>query len=174
MDRFLLILLVFLVSQLSIAQVTEIKGSSNKTVVMGNVNDINDMPFNGVNVIVKGTAKKTITNLDGNFSLDAENGDILIISYIGFKTTEVVVKNQTKINVILEQDGNDIYSAVNYQPEISDLTRSDIRKARRANKKTQWFPPPSGNAILNSAGEITRELMEQASRPDYQPYPIRH
>ena len=129
-------------------------GLAKAQTVSGTVSD-DTGPLPGASVVVKGTTTGTQTDFDENYTiLDVGSDATLVFSYIGFKTTEVVVKNQTKINVILEQDGNDIYSAVNYQPEISDLTRSDIRKARRANKKSQWFPPPSGNAILNSAGTL--------------------
>ena len=46
-------------------------------------------PVIGANVMVKGTSNGTITDFDGNFSLDAKSGDILLISYMGYKPQEV-------------------------------------------------------------------------------------
>lgn len=46
-------------------------------------------PVIGANVMVKGTSNGTITDFDGNFSLEAKSGDILLISYMGYKSQEV-------------------------------------------------------------------------------------
>lgn len=58
----------------------------------------------GVTVLLKGTGKGTITNSDGVYSLNAENGQILVFSYIGFKTQEIAIKGQSVINVTLKED----------------------------------------------------------------------
>lgn len=58
----------------------------------------------GVNVLVKGTTSGTVTDLDGNFSIEANAGDILVFSYTGYKPQEVMVGNQRVINVTLSED----------------------------------------------------------------------
>jgi len=58
----------------------------------------------GVNIIVKGTARGTITDFDGNFSLEADDTDVLLFSYTGYTDTEVLVGNQTMINLALAAD----------------------------------------------------------------------
>ncbi|MGB3775791.1 MAG: SusC/RagA family TonB-linked outer membrane protein, partial [Leeuwenhoekiella sp.] len=59
-------------------------------------------PF--VNVLVKGTAQGTTSDLDGNYSIGANSDDILVFSNIGFKTLEIPVNNQSTIDVKLEED----------------------------------------------------------------------
>ncbi len=59
-------------------------------------------PLIGVTVLLKGTSSGTVTDIDGNFSLNAEQGDVLIISYTGYTTQEVVVGPQTNYNIVLE------------------------------------------------------------------------
>jgi hypothetical protein len=63
----------------------------------------------GVNVIVKGTKLGTSTNADGKYSIDLLNGtlsgdEVLIFSFIGYKTTEVTLAGRKVIDVVLEED----------------------------------------------------------------------
>ncbi len=58
----------------------------------------------GVNILVKGTTKGTVTDFDGNFSIEVDSEeDVLVFSYTGFSTLEVVVGNQTQIDVNLAE-----------------------------------------------------------------------
>ncbi len=58
----------------------------------------------GVNIIVKGTSTGTITDIDGNYSIEADDTDVLVFSYTGYRDVEVVVGNQTTINLSLSTD----------------------------------------------------------------------
>ncbi len=58
----------------------------------------------GVTIRVEGTNAGTVTDMNGAYSLEAESGQTLIFSYIGFKPQEIVVKGQSVINVTLEED----------------------------------------------------------------------
>lgn len=59
----------------------------------------------GVNVLIKGTTQGTATDIDGNFSIDVPSeNSVLVISFIGYRTLEVRVGNQTRIDVNLEPD----------------------------------------------------------------------
>ncbi|WP_242527931.1 SusC/RagA family TonB-linked outer membrane protein [Allomuricauda sp. CAU 1633] len=72
--------------------------------VNGTVTDEYGVPLAGASVAEKGTANGTITDFDGNFSIDVEEDAILEISYLGFKSQEVAVNGRTTINIQLEQD----------------------------------------------------------------------
>jgi len=74
--------------------------------VNGNVKDADlNQPLLGVNVVVKNSSKGTTTDFDGNFTLnDVAKGDILVFTYLGFFTKEVVVSDSSKINVLLQED----------------------------------------------------------------------
>ena len=73
--------------------------------ITGTVTSADDgMTLIGVNVLVKGTTSGTVTDLDGNFSIEANEGDILIFSYTGYEPQEVTVGNQRIINISLSED----------------------------------------------------------------------
>lgn len=66
----------------------------------------------GVNVSVKGTARGVSTNATGDFSIAAEDGSVLVFSFIGFKSQEVAVGNQTAINVALVEESSTLNEVV--------------------------------------------------------------
>jgi len=73
--------------------------------ITGTVTDELGDPLPGVNVLIKGTTQGTTTNEKGVFSLSVPNSSaVLIISYIGYATSEITVGNQRTINVTLSED----------------------------------------------------------------------
>ena len=72
--------------------------------ISGVVTDDKGEPIIGANVIVKGTTNGTITDLDGNFSLEAPDGSTLTISYIGYLNKEVRVDGQSQYDIRLLED----------------------------------------------------------------------
>lgn len=79
-------------------------GMNAQITVSGYVSDANG-PIPGANVVLKGTNKGVATNFDGVFTLDnAPSNGVLVFSFIGYKTKEVLINNQKQINVILESD----------------------------------------------------------------------
>lgn len=75
--------------------------------VNGKVTDSTGEPLVGVNVLVKGTKTGTMTNLDGDYSLSAKSGSVLVFSCIGFATEEITVGSvPAKLNVTLEAENN--------------------------------------------------------------------
>lgn len=74
-------------------------------VVKGIVIDETGFPVIGANVLVKGSSVGTITNLDGEFSLEvSSNKTILQVSYIGFTPIEVAVKSNDNLKIVLKED----------------------------------------------------------------------
>lgn len=77
----------------------------SQNTVSGTVTSSADqIPVPGVNIIVKGTNTGVSTDFDGNYSISASSNDVLVFSYIGYRTIEKTVGNQTIINVALEED----------------------------------------------------------------------
>lgn len=73
--------------------------------ITGTVKDPNGEPIIGANVMEKGTTNGTITDVEGRFSLNVASSDAtLIISYIGYASTEISSKNESVINVTLKED----------------------------------------------------------------------
>lgn len=90
----LTLLLVFLV-QITFAQ---------EQTVTGIVTDQDGLPLPGVNVLIKGTTTGTQTDFDGNYSIGAEQGDILSFSFVGLESSEVTVGTSNEINVTMQAD----------------------------------------------------------------------
>jgi iron complex outermembrane recepter protein len=77
-------------------------------VISGNLTDGTNQPLVGVNIVIKGTTKGTLSDIDGNYKLAAEKGDILVFSFVGFKTQEIkVTDDMTTLNVKME-DGESL------------------------------------------------------------------
>jgi len=72
--------------------------------ITGVVTDVTNLPLPGVNVLVKGTSIGTQTNFDGQYSISAYQGQVLVFTYIGQKTKEVKIGLETIINVQMEED----------------------------------------------------------------------
>lgn len=72
----------------------------------------NGLEMPGVTVSVKGTAGGTITSLDGDFTIKADAGSVLVFSFIGYETVEVPVKENGPINVELREKTTDLDEVV--------------------------------------------------------------
>ena len=72
--------------------------------VNGIVTGPQGQPLAGVAVYIKGEAKGTVTNMDGEYAIRAAPGDILVFSYLGFKPVEVVLQEEDNINIRMEED----------------------------------------------------------------------
>jgi TonB-linked SusC/RagA family outer membrane protein len=73
-------------------------------VITGTVVDESGIPLPGANVLIQGTSTGTLTDFDGNFSLEAARGDVLLISYVGYETQEVVVGEANEFQITLMQN----------------------------------------------------------------------
>lgn len=74
-----------------------------QSIVTGTVTDQQNEPLIGATVIVKGTQTGVSTDVDGKFSIKADQGKTLVVSYVGYKTTEVPVKGN-KLTIALAED----------------------------------------------------------------------
>ncbi|MGL4520689.1 MAG: SusC/RagA family TonB-linked outer membrane protein [Phocaeicola sp.] len=81
-------------------------------VVSGTIIDETGEPLIGVSILVKGTTVGTITDIDGKFSLDANVGDLLQISYIGYSSVETKVGSSNTINITLKEDSETLDEVV--------------------------------------------------------------
>lgn len=84
--------------------VTQVEDVLQQKKVTGQVLDNLGEPIIGANVTVKGTTIGTITDIDGKFSLDATDGDVLTISYIGYLPTEMKVKGNAPLKIQMSED----------------------------------------------------------------------
>ena len=82
------------------------------TNVAGVVRDAENRPMAGVTVTVKGTARGLATGADGRFSIAANQGDVIVFSFIGKKTQEVTYTGQQTLNVQMEDEVAEIEQVV--------------------------------------------------------------
>lgn len=95
------------------AEVHEVQAVMQSGKIKGTVTDANGEPIIGANIKVKGGTGGSVTDLDGNFSLTAKPGTTLVVSYIGFRPQEVVVKgNETNLKIVLHEDSEQLNEVV--------------------------------------------------------------
>lgn len=71
--------------------------------ITGTVTDAEGAPLPGVNILEKGTTNGTVTDFDGNYSLEIDGDAILVFSYIGFNTEEISSEGKTVINLSMSE-----------------------------------------------------------------------
>ena len=130
MKKSLLALLILVSSVASFAQGLQVKG------VVTSADD--GQPIPGVSVVVKGTTTGVVTNADGNYTISATGASTLIFSFVGMKTQEVPVNNQSVINLTLAADvtaidevvvvGYGTQKVTKVSGAISSLRSADIAK----------------------------------------------
>lgn len=91
--------------------------------VTGKVKDANGEPLIGVSILVKGTTNGTVTDIDGNFSLQADKGAVLEVSYIGYATQTVTVTG-APLNLVMKEDSEQLEEVV--------VTALGIKRAEKA------------------------------------------
>ena len=104
MKKAFLALLILMYSFAAFAQGIQVKG------VVTSADD--GQPIPGVSVVIKGTTNGTITDVDGNYTISAQGSSTLIFSFVGMKSQEILVNNQSKINVVLATENTNIDEVV--------------------------------------------------------------
>ena len=96
MKSFLLTIFLSFMGVIATAQTYEINGT---------ITDAAGSPLPGVTIVVKNTNKGASSDFDGNFSIpQVSKGDVLVFSYIGFTTKEIIISDASALNVVLEED----------------------------------------------------------------------
>ncbi|MBT6766499.1 MAG: SusC/RagA family TonB-linked outer membrane protein, partial [Prolixibacteraceae bacterium] len=147
--RFSLLAKLFLVG---IFLISQLGAMAQQKTITGTVVGDDGVPIPGVTVFVKGTTSGTVSDIDGNFSLtNVPESATLAFSFVGMKTQEIVVGNQTSINVTLAVDaiGLDEVIAIGYgTARKSDLTGAIVNvKAEELIK----YQPANVQELLRSA-----------------------
>ncbi|MFS4457417.1 SusC/RagA family TonB-linked outer membrane protein [Maribacter sp. 2304DJ31-5] len=117
-------------------------------------------PLPGANVIKVGTDQGTQTDFDGNYTINAEKGDVLQFSYIGFKVTEVTVGDSEIINVTLQEDSEslDEVVVVGFGTQKKESVVGAMSSIKPAELKI-----PSSNLTSALAGRISGVIGYQRS-----------
>jgi len=121
----------------------------------------------GVSVSIKGTALGIVTDIDGNYTLQAPNQATLVFSFIGYKTQEVPVNNRTSINILLVENvvGLGEVVVVGYGTQkVKDLTSSITTI-----KTEELIKTPTGQAMQSLQGKVAGLQVVSSGAPGDSP-----
>ncbi len=98
-------------------------GFSQQVTITGSVADDNSLALPGATVLVEGTSNGVTTDFDGNYSIIANVGDVLVFSYVGFETQSVTVGGDRKINIRLNSS-NELEEVV-----VTGITTRNLKRS---------------------------------------------
>lgn len=139
---------------------TNIAVEADGITVKGNISDVSG-PLIGVSVIVVGTTNGTITDMDGNFTLECNAGDELEISYIGYNT--IRVKAKSNMQITLEESSTEleevVVTALGIKRDrkalgygLSEVKGEELTKAKETNVINSLAGKVAGLVVSNTAG----------------------
>lgn len=132
-------------------------------ILRGTIIDTDGTPIIGANVVIKGSSNGTISDFDGHFSLEAKEGDVLVVSYIGYTDYEVRVGNQNNLSITLKEDskaldevvvvGYGTQTKVNLTGAVSTISKDDLvnRPVTNVSSALQGLTP--GVTITSGTGQ---------------------
>ncbi|WP_440069613.1 SusC/RagA family TonB-linked outer membrane protein [Tenacibaculum discolor] len=148
----ILTLFLVLIVQISFAQ---------ERTISGTVSDESG-PLPGVTILKKGTTQGTETDFDGNYSIQAKTGDILVFSFVGMKSTEKTVGSSNQISVVLETDnlleevvvvGYGTTTKKSYAGTASVVKAENIEAKSFSNVSQALAGEVSGVTVINTSGQ---------------------
>lgn len=133
--------------------------------VTGVVVDANGEPVIGANVVVKGTTNGTITDFDGNYSIEGVSAnDVLAISYIGYISQEIAVGSQSTINVTLREDSQALDEVVVVGYGV--MRKSDVTGSIAVAKGDDLTKNQNFSALDNLRGKVSGvNIFSNSSQP---------
>jgi TonB-linked SusC/RagA family outer membrane protein len=143
--------------------------------VTGKIIASNDnVPLPGVTITVKDTPNGTVSNADGIYAIDAKKGSVLVYSYTGFEKKEVVIGDETKIDVTLEVKANSLNEVVvvgygtqkkiNVTGSVATLKAKDIEGVPVSNISSDLVGRLPGFTAVNRGGEPGNDVPEISIR----------
>ncbi|MEX2564641.1 MAG: TonB-dependent receptor [Cyclobacteriaceae bacterium] len=90
----------------------EVMAAADAVTISGTVVDENGGPLPGATITVEGSLSGTVTDIDGNYSIDVAEGAVLVVSFIGYKTIRINVSSQSRINIAMELDESSLEEVV--------------------------------------------------------------
>ena len=131
-----------------------------QSTISGRVTDSGGQPLPGVTVYVKGSTTGTVTNMDGGYSLpNVAVQSTLVFSFVGMKTQEILVTNNTTINVVLVEEtiGLEEVVAVGYGVQRKETLSGSVA----AISADEIMTTKSENLLSNIQGKISGLMIRQ-------------
>lgn len=128
--------------------------------VTGVVTDVLGEPLIGVTVMLKGDMQGTVTDINGRFSLSAEQGDVIVVSYLGYASQEIRLKDTKLLRIMMKEDvelldevvviGYGSISKKELTSAVSHISGKDMLQIGSGNPAMQIQGKVSGLAVENS------------------------
>lgn len=136
---------------------------AQERIVSGTVTDTDNLSVPGVNIVKKGTTSGTTTDSEGKFSISVSDNDVLIFSFIGFRSQEIVVGSKTAISVTLVADaiqlGEVVVTALGIERDekslgyaVARVKGAEFTKVARENFLTSMQGKVAGVTINETGG----------------------
>lgn len=136
--------------------------SDNRKVITGNVKDDRGELLLGVSILIKGTSQGTVTDIDGNYSIEVpDDQSVLVFTYLGYKTKELSVSGKAKLNVVLMEDTQNLEEVVivgygtmkkeNLTGAVAQL-KGDALESRPVTNISQALQGTVANLNISSSG----------------------
>ncbi len=132
--------------------------------VNGTVVDKSGEPIIGANVVIKGTTTGMITDFDGKFSLSVKQGDVLVISYVGYVTQEVTIGTSKTLNITLAEDSEALEEVVvvafgkqkkeSFTGSAGVMKTDDLQKAQVTNAASALAGRVAGVQLTTSSAQM--------------------
>ncbi len=137
-----------------------LSGYSQKVLISGKVVDEQGVPLPGVTVLEKATANGTSTDFDGKYVIDIDINKILVFSYVGFNSQEIIVSDESTINVILKEnlEALDEVQVVAFSKQKKSSVIGSVTTVKASELKQ-----PSTNLTNSFAGRIAGMISYQRS-----------
>lgn len=131
--------------------------------ISGTITDSSGQPLPGANVLVKGTSTGTQSDFDGNYTIEANTGDVLIFSYLGFTAQSISIGSQSNIDAVLQEDaalldevvvtGYGSQTRATLTTSVSKLDTKILESSTRSNAATALQGTIAGLRVTNTTGQ---------------------
>jgi len=137
-------------------------GWAQKTIT-GVVNDASGLPLPGAAVVIDGTTEGVATDFDGNYSIEANEGDVLVFSFVGFVPQKITVGASDVINVSIQEDSSELQEVVvtaygtqkreSIAGAVSIISADQIENSTFSNAAKSLEGLVSGLRVIQSSGQ---------------------
>ena len=134
-----------------------------------------NVPVMGASVLIKGTTMGTLTGMDGKFTLSVKKGDVIQVSFVGYQTQSVVVKDESPLTILMRDDVQPMEEmvVVGYTPkEEVKYTKVEVEETEEPQEKVIFqvveempeFPGGMGEAMKFLAKNIKYPVAAQQAK----------
>lgn len=135
--------------------------------ITGTVTDANNQPLPGANIVVEGTNRYAVTDFDGNFSIEASQGEVLEVTYVGFEARQITVGDQASLTIVLQEDTAELDEVV--VVGYGTQKKSDITGAVSSIKAEDIVKQPALTAVQSIQGKVAGVNIVSSDAPGATP-----